>query len=163
MADALIYTAIQQAAIDSPAELARLASLREHCGAEAQFIGRVRRDPSPQPGATALSTLFLEHYPGMTERSLQELAQYCAARFELSGMIMVHRVGLLLPGADIVLVAAASPHRKNALHAVDCAMDQLKSTLPIWKREHFGTACRWVEARSSDAAALTTWQEPSSN
>ena len=154
----VIYTAVQNERISLAVELARLDALRDTCGAVVQFIGRVRSDKSTDSeDATKLTSLKLEHYPGMTEHALHELAEQILARFDLHGIVIVHRVGQLLPGEDIVLVATASPHRKAALQAVDFAMDHIKSTVPFWKRESFGSQHHWVKAKDSDAAALLNW------
>ncbi|TJZ66383.1 molybdenum cofactor biosynthesis protein MoaE [Chitiniphilus eburneus] len=141
---------VQQADFDFAAELARLGT----SGAVASFIGCVRGDTRDGVPLTAMT---LEHYPGMTERVLGELAQAVSARFALDAVTVVHRVGRLLPGAQIVLVIATAPHRHAAIQAVDCLMDHLKSVAPFWKCEEYGEQRHWVDARDSDQAALARW------
>ncbi len=119
-------------------------------GALVSFIGLVREfasDPAQCEG------LYIEHYPGMTEKSLQGMAEQAQQRWSLSGLRIIHRVGTLAPGEQIVLVATAAPHRRDAFAACEWLMDMLKTQAPFWKRE--GDA--WVEAKQSDEAALARW------
>ncbi|GLS06165.1 molybdenum cofactor biosynthesis protein MoaE [Chitiniphilus shinanonensis] len=145
------HVSVQHADFDFATELGWLG---DGSGAVASFIGRVRDDTRDGVPLTAMT---LEHYPGMTERVLEELAQAVAARFALDGVLVLHRVGRLLPGEQIVLVVATAPHRHAALQAVDCLMDHLKSVAPFWKCEEYGAARHWVDARDSDQAALARW------
>jgi molybdopterin synthase catalytic subunit len=120
-------------------------------GAVASFTGFVRGDG----GLTALT---LEHYPAMTEAALRTLADNAAARWSLGGVVIHHRVGRLVPGDPIVLVACASPHRADALAACAFLIDRLKTDAPFWKRESYVDGREtWVEARSSDDAAAARW------
>jgi molybdopterin synthase catalytic subunit len=136
---------IAAAAFDPAAELAKLDG-----AAVVSFIGRVRAE-------TRLTTLVLEHYPGMTEREISRLADAAAARWPLSGIAIVHRVGELQPGEVIVLVAAAAQHRAEAFTACEFLIDQLKTQAPFWKEERLGEASRWVAAGDADAAAAKRW------
>ncbi|SMC28433.1 molybdopterin synthase subunit MoaE [Andreprevotia lacus DSM 23236] len=153
MAD--IHVRVQHDDFSLDAELARLADPLRRCGAIASFVGQVRNDPA---GNHALTALTLEHYPGMTERSLHALASDAAVRFALDAVVIIHRIGTLQPGERIVLALTAAAHRKAALHAVDYLMDHLKSTVPFWKQEHHGAQHRWVDAKHADDAALQQWQ-----
>ena len=117
----------------------------------ATFSGHVRADD----GVTALE---LEHYPGVTERALERLAQEATARWALSTATIIHRVGPMAPGERIVLVATAAAHRAAALEACAYLIDRLKTDAPFWKRETLaGEGARWVEARHGDAAAAARW------
>jgi molybdopterin synthase catalytic subunit len=138
---------IQRANFDPGLELARI----ETAGAVASFTGLVR-------GEGGLSSMTLEHYPGMTESALAMLAEKAAARWVLSGIVLIHRIGLLLPGERIVFVATASPHRAAALEACAFLIDHLKTEAPFWKKEAFADGKEaWVEAREGDADAAGRW------
>lgn len=123
-------------------------------GAVGSFTGYVRNDCLNDVDLTSME---LEHYEGMTEKSIQKIAQEAALRFNLAALTVIHRFGRLVPGDRIVLVLAAASHRKQALGAVDFMMDHLKSTVPFWKRETHGARQTWVEAKTSDAHALAQW------
>lgn len=140
---------VQSADFDAGAALDALG--REGAGAVASFVGLVRGDGG-------LSAMTLEHYPAMTQTALDSLADEAASRWPLSGFIVIHRVGRLVPGDRIVLVATASAHRAAALEACTFLIDRLKTDAPFWKKEEFddGTT-RWVDARESDTAAATRW------
>lgn len=130
--------------IDPAAELARVEALG--CGGVASFTGLVR-------GTDGVSALHLDHYPGMTERVLTELAETARARWSLDGVVIVHRVGTMQPGERIVIVVTGARHRGPALEACAFLIDRLKVDAPFWKRESAGEGDRWVEARDSDHAA----------
>lgn len=130
--------------IDPAAELARVEALG--CGGVASFTGLVR-------GSDGVSALHLDHYPGMTERVLTELAEAAKARWSLDGVVIVHRVGAMQPGERIVIVVAGARHRGPALEACAYLIDRLKVDAPFWKRESARAGDRWVEARDSDHAA----------
>lgn len=144
---------VDTADIDVGAELARLETLGG--GGIASFTGIVR-------GGDGLTALELEHHPGITLAMMTRIAEEAAARWPLLGVTAVHRHGRLAPGARIVLVAAASPHRAAALEATAFLIDWLKTRAPFWKKEHFadGTS-RWVEARATDDDAAARWSLPS--
>ncbi|MFI0545929.1 MAG: molybdenum cofactor biosynthesis protein MoaE [Brachymonas sp.] len=126
-------------------------------GAVASFVGCVRAAPGTAAQGDFLA-LELQHYPGMSQRCVQALGQDCAQRFALQGLCIIHRYGYLPAGEQIVLVLAAAAHRKAALQAVDYAMDQLKSAIPFWKKEHWQNSSLWVQAKAQDLAHLAAWQ-----
>lgn len=139
--------------VDSaPIELSQeLAALEERgAGAVASFTGVVR-------GEGGVTGLELEHYPGMTEAALCDLAEAATARWGLLGVTVVHRVGQMLPGERIVFVGTAAHHRREALDACAYLIDRLKTDAPFWKRERHGEDAAWVEARDSDATAAGRW------
>ncbi len=148
-----ITISVQAADFDLAAEYARLAG-RVDIGAIVQFIGRVRDRNDGQ----GISTLTLEHYPGMTEKVLTDIAQRASARWELQAVRIVHRIGSLQPADQIVLVQTASSHREHAFAAAQAIMDFLKNEAPFWKREECDTGSRWVETHAKDAAALKRWE-----
>jgi molybdopterin synthase catalytic subunit len=117
-------------------------------------LGRVREFSSDD---TVLA-LDIEHYPGMTEASLQDMAAVAVARFGLAGVRVVHRIGYLAAGEAIVLVVVSAAHRSASFQACEFLMDDLKTQAPFWKKEITAAGARWVEARSNDAAAWRRWQ-----
>ena len=139
----LFEARVQAQAFDLAAEQARLSALGPEVGAIVSFTGQVRGEP-----------LELEHYPGMAERELQALLDDARRRWPLLGAIIVHRHGRLEVGAPIVLVLAASSHRRAAFEAADFLMDWLKTRAPFWKKEAGG----WVSARDSDEDAAERWR-----
>ncbi len=144
---------VQTEPFDLGAELAALTSGRTDIGGIGSFIGVVRDDP-----ARPLLSLTLEHYPGMTEASMATIARDACTRWSLLGCTLVHRVGRLEPGADIVLVLAAAGHRGAALEATAFLIDWLKTRAPFWKCEQFADGqTRWVEARAADDEAAARW------
>lgn len=150
--DTDIVIRVQEADFDLAAEYAHLAGRRD-IGAIVQFIGRVR----DRNDGLGVSTMTLEHYPGMTEKVLVDIAQRAATRWELQAVRIVHRFGPLLPADQIVLVQTASSHREHAFAAAQAIMDFLKSEAPLWKREDSDAGSRWVEAHSKDTEALKRW------
>jgi molybdopterin synthase catalytic subunit len=143
--------AVQEADFDATAELTALSA---GAGGVASFIGVVRGDV----GGRALAALRLEHYPGMTEKALERLADAAETRWQLAGCTIIHRVGRLVPGQNIVLVATASRHRADALAATAYLIDQLKTSAPFWKAEEFADGgVEWVAARESDTGAAQAW------
>ncbi len=136
---------------------------RPDCGAVVLFCGLVREQFQPQDGSLpsdTLQALELEHYPGMTEQSIRAIAGQAAERFDLRAVTVVHRIGLLPLGAQIVLVGVAAPHRSDAFAACDMLMDYLKNQVPLWKKVHFLTGTSWADAKASDKQALARWQTP---
>ena len=124
-------------------------------GGVASFTGLVR-----QNAAGSLSALVLEHYPGMTEAALERLVDEAYARWQLLGCVVIHRVGRLAPGDNIVFVATASAHRAQALAATAYLIDQLKTRAPFWKaEEHVSGEKNWVQHRLADAQATTAWHQ----
>ena len=134
---------------DAGAEIDRLA--RPGVGGIASFIGIVRGDGG-------LTSLTLDHYPAMTDKALRALAEQAAARWSLSAVTLIHRVGTMLPGDQIVFVGTASPHRAAALESCAFLIDRLKTDAPFWKRETFADGrANWVEARDSDDVSASRW------
>jgi len=104
-----------------------------------------------------VSSLYLEHYPAMTEKALREIVEQAKARWDIQRVSVIHRVGLLHTGDEIVLVGISSAHRGDAYHANEFIMDFLKSKAPFWKKEQTNQGERWIEARESDKEALEKW------
>jgi len=144
---------IQQADFDLSAEVAALRAGDGGVGAVASFIGTVR-DRSDGAGVSAME---LEHYPGMTERSIEAMIDTALQRFDIRAARVIHRVGLLQPQDQIVLVAVSSAHRGQAFQACEFLMDYLKTEAPFWKKETTPEGARWVDARVSDDDALRRW------
>jgi len=122
-------------------------------GAIVTFTGTVR------DVGGKLTSMTLEHYPGMTEKELERIAVEAENRWSLEGCTVIHRYGELSPGDNIVLVVTASPHRQAAFEAAEFIMDFLKSEAPFWKKEDIDGNARWVDAKETDAAALRRWQQ----
>jgi molybdopterin synthase catalytic subunit len=142
---------VQEAAFDPCAELAAFTSgLGHDTGGIASFTGLVR-------DGGGLIALTLEHYPGMTERQLEKIDAEARQRWALTGTLVIHRYGRMLPGEPIVLVAAASSHRRAALEACEFLIDWLKTKAPFWKLEETETGSAWIEAKISDDAAADRW------
>jgi len=144
---------VQTEDFDVGAEIARLRADDKSVGAIAAFIGTVR-DISDN---TTVSGLTLEHYPGMTEAALEAIVDEAKRRFDIRDALVVHRVGDLGPGDQIVLVVVTSAHRGMAFDACAFAMDILKTRAPFWKKERLPDGERWVEARASDDEAAQRW------
>ena len=150
---------VQHEEFDLNAELARLRASNSRIGAIACFIGVVR-DISE---GDSIASMTLEHYPGMTEKALAEIATQARARWQLYDVLIIHRVGELRPSDPIVLVITTSAHRHDAFAACEFVMDYLKTEAPFWKKEATASGARWVEARESDDAARARWSgEPKS-
>ncbi len=146
---------MQEADFDAGAELRRLSD--HAAGGIGSFIGIVRANPEAPRRVTALT---LEHYPGMTEKALAKIAAEAEARWTLTGCTIIHRVGRLLPGDNIVFVGAASPHREAALAATAFLIDWLKTAAPFWKNEEYSTGeTEWVAAREADERAARSWDD----
>ena len=144
---------VQLEDFDIGAEIAALKAGRSDIGAIVSFIGTVR----DQHGA--VSEMTLEHYPGMTETELARIEQEAQARWPLQASLIVHRVGTLRPGDNIVLVVTASEHRDAAFDAAKFLMDYLKTSAPLWKRESGRAGARWVEADAKDDSAASRWKK----
>ena len=144
---------IQTADFDLAAEVAALRAGDHGVGAIASFVGTVR-DRSDGLGVSAME---LEHYPGMTEKAIEAMIDDALQRFELRAVRVIHRVGLLQPGEQIVLVAVTSLHRGQAFQGCEFLMDYLKTQAPFWKKEATAEGARWVDARVADDAALARW------
>jgi molybdopterin synthase catalytic subunit len=148
-----IVVRVQAADFDAGAEMARLRAGNPAIGAVASFVG-VARDRND---GSAVATLTLEHYPGMTERALQKICADAAQRWDVIDIFVVHRVGELRPLDQIVLVIVTSAHRGEAFACCEFVMDYLKTEAPFWKKEATPQGARWVEARDSDDAARERW------
>jgi molybdopterin synthase catalytic subunit len=133
---------------------ADLARDENGVGALAAFVG-LMRDHNAGARVTAMT---LEHYPGMTEAALREIAREAGERFSLQRVRIVHRVGRVLPGDALVLVAVTAAHRGEAFHGCELLMDYLKTRAPFWKKEETDQGERWVEARASDDDAAARWR-----
>jgi molybdopterin synthase catalytic subunit len=145
---------VQGEDFDAGAEIARLRAGDGRVGAVAAFIGTVR-DMNDGSGVAAMT---LEHYPGMTEKSLEAIVERARERWDLVDVLVIHRVGELRPTDQIVMVAVTSAHRGEAFAACEFVMDYLKTEAPFWKRESTPQGERWVEARTSDEAAAARWR-----
>ncbi len=149
---------VQEADFDVGAETAALSAGRLDVGAVATFVGLVRADKLSGAGSE-VSAMTLEHYPGMTEKSLEAIVAEAGGRWQLQGVRVIHRVGRLLPGERIVFVGVASAHRGDAFAACEFIMDYLKTRAPFWKKEDTPEGGRWVDAREADDSAAARWVE----
>jgi molybdopterin synthase catalytic subunit len=149
---------VQTEDFDVAAQIARVTSGRTDIGGLGCFIGVVRDDKAHQGSGRAIKALTLEHYPAMTQRAIGRITDEAELRWGLLGCTVIHRVGRMVPGDNIVLVLAAAAHRQSALDATAFLIDWLKTKAPFWKREEFlnGEGV-WVEAREDDDAAAARW------
>ncbi|MEZ5843307.1 MAG: molybdenum cofactor biosynthesis protein MoaE [Hyphomicrobiaceae bacterium] len=146
---------VQYEDFDIGREVAALAAGSTDIGAVVTFTGTVRGEAGGRP----LASMTLEHYPGMTEAELARIEAEAHARWPLQQTLVVHRIGELRPGENIVLVVVASAHRRAAFEAAAFLMDYLKSKAPFWKKETgLDGAGHWVDARDADEAALASWR-----
>jgi molybdopterin synthase catalytic subunit len=146
---------VHEADFDPGAEIAALHEGQPRVGAVASFVGLVRDINE----GDSVTTLTLEHYPAMTEKSLRGIVEEAMQRWSLLDVTVIHRVGLLKPLDRIVFVGVASMHRGEAFAACEFIMDYLKTRAPFWKKEGTPEGSRWVEARQSDEEAATRWKE----
>ena len=144
---------VQTADFDLGVEVAALRAGDAGVGAVAAFVGTVRDRNDGQ----GVSSMELEHYPGMTERAIEAMIDEAVKRFDIRGARVIHRVGLLQPEEQIMMVAVTSAHRGQAFQACEFLMDYLKTQAPFWKKEQTPEGARWVDARSSDDAAIARW------
>ncbi len=142
---------VQATDFDLGAELAALSKGRVDIGAVVSFTGLVRDLTGD------LQALELEHYPAMTQAALEEIEAEAVKRWDLDASLIIHRYGRLQPGAQIMMVATASKHRKAAFESADFLMDFLKSRAPFWKKEHGLAGAAWVDAKEADETALKRW------
>jgi molybdopterin synthase catalytic subunit len=144
---------VQAADFNLAQEIAALRRDDMEVGAVCSFVGTVRdrNDGSP------VSSMELEHYPGMTEQAIEAMIDEAQRRFDIRGARVIHRVGLLQPLDQIVMVAVTSAHRGESFKACEFLMDYLKTQAPFWKKEQTPQGARWVDARSADDAALAKW------
>ena len=150
---ATVTIRIQEADFDIGREIAALTDGRTDIGAVVTFSGICRGIE----GDAAIVALTLEHYPGMAEAEIARHAQTANSRWPLTGLTVIHRVGRITPGQNIVLVLTASAHRQAAFEAAEFLMDYLKANAPFWKREEKPTGTSWVEAHSHDDDAAARW------
>ena len=146
---------IQTQDFDLNAEIAALRAQDGRVGAVCSFVGTVRDYTAGQPGQ--ISSLELEHYPGMTEKAIEAMIESALKRFDIFGARVIHRIGLLQPLEQIVLVAVTSAHRGESFAACEFLMDYLKTQAPFWKKEQTPEGAQWVDARVSDDEAMAKW------
>ncbi len=144
---------IQAADFNLSAEIETLRANDKRVGAVCSFVGTVR----DRNDGLSVSTMELEHYPGMTEKSIESMVDEAHKRFDIFGARVIHRVGLLQPLDQVVMVAVTSAHRGESFQACEFLMDYLKTQAPFWKKEVTPQGARWVDARVSDDAALAKW------
>ena len=144
---------VQAEDFDVGRELEAMTHGRRDVGAVASFVGLVRATNDGR----GIIGMTLEHYPGMTERALEDICAQAHSRWDLQDTLVIHRVGTLVPGDRIVLVGVAGAHRGEAFEACEFIMDFLKTRAPFWKREDTPQGTRWVEARASDDTAAARW------
>jgi molybdopterin synthase catalytic subunit len=151
--------AIQAEDFDVADEIAALRAGDPGVGAVCTFVGTVR----DRNDGSSVSSMELEHYPGMTEKAIEAMIDEAGQRFDIRGVKVIHRVGLLQPQDQIVLVAVTSSHRGESFRACEFLMDYLKTQAPFWKKERTAEGERWVDAREGDDAALARWGIASTN
>ena len=144
---------IQTQDFELQAEIAALRGEDARVGAVCSFIGTVR----DRNDGSAVASMELEHYPGMTEKAIEAMIDEAHRRFDILGARVIHRVGLLQPLDQIMMVAVISAHRGESFQACEFLMDYLKTQAPFWKKEDTPEGARWVDARSADDAALARW------
>jgi molybdopterin synthase catalytic subunit len=153
-----IAVRVQEADFDLTTEVAALRAGNPKIGAIATFTGVVR----DLNEGDNVSQMTLEHYPGMTEKSITAIILEAQGRWQVMDALVIHRIGLLQPLDQIVLVAVTSAHRGDAFAACEFIMDYLKTRAPFWKKEKTVQGARWVDARATDDAAAARWRESSS-
>jgi molybdopterin synthase catalytic subunit len=150
-----MFISIQTADFDLAAELAALRTRSAGVGALVSFVGLVR-DFS---GDEKIENIFLEHYPGMCEKALEQIIAEANARWQLLGVRVIHRVGELKPNEQIVLVATASAHRADAFAACEFIIDYLKTAAPFWKREQTLQGTAWLNTKDTDVQRMARWRK----
>ena len=150
---AAVTIRIQEADFDIAQEIAALTEGRIDIGAVVSFSGICRGSENGEP----IAALTLEHYPGMAEAEITRHTDEAMSRWPLTGLTVVHRVGRITPGENIVLVLAASAHRQAAFEAAEFLMDYLKANAPFWKREESAAGTNWIAAHDHDDAAAARW------
>jgi molybdopterin synthase catalytic subunit len=150
---AAVTIRIQEADFDIGQEIAALTKSQTDVGAVVTFSGICRGSENGEP----IAALTLEHYPGMAEAEIKRHADEAMSRWPLTGLTVIHRVGRITPGENIVVVLAASQHRQAAFQAAEFMMDYLKANAPFWKREESPKGTSWIEARGHDETAAARW------
>ena len=151
---------VQEEDFNVGAEYEQLKAEAGDAGAIVTFTGLVREIyDQGDANADPIQSLFLEHYPGMTEKSLQAIVASAKNKWELLGTRVIHRIGELKPADQIVFVGTSSAHRQNAFAAARFIMDFLKSEAPFWKKQNTAAESEWVESRSADAEAIASWND----
>ena len=154
-----VRVSIQTQDFDLAKEIAQLRANDKRVGAVCSFIGTVR----DRNDGLQVSAMELEHYPGMTEKAIEAMIDEAIKRFAIFGARVVHRIGVLQPLDQVVMVAVTSAHRGTSFQACEFLMDYLKTQAPFWKKEATPEGARWVDARVSDDAALAKWGIASAN
>jgi molybdopterin synthase catalytic subunit len=149
-----IFIRVQEADFDLTTEIKNLRNADPQVGAVVSFLGTVR----DMNEGSEVKAMTLEHYPGMTEKALQNIMDQARVRWDIRNSLVIHRVGALLPEDQIVLVAVTSAHRGEAFSACEFIMDYLKTAAPFWKKEETAEGGRWVDARVADGAAMARWK-----
>ncbi|ROS04645.1 molybdopterin synthase subunit MoaE [Sinobacterium caligoides] len=152
---ALIRVVVEESDFDIQQQQDWLSSVGDHVGAVVSFVGLVRDINE----GLDISTMELEHYPGMTERSIEDICQLATQRWPVHSVSVVHRVGLLCPADQIVYVGVSSRHRGDGFQACEFIMDYLKTQAPFWKKEQTAAGAKWVDAREKDHSAAERWAE----
>lgn len=150
---------VQEHDFDLATEYNAVTEGNTSAGAVVTFTGRVRDLNPAEDGTEKVSAITLEHYPAMTQKQLEKLEADARKRWPLDDCVMIHRVGRLAPGDQIVLVITAAAHRQDAFEAAQFLMDWLKTKAPFWKKEQTPAGERWVDARSSDDEAAKRWEQ----
>jgi molybdopterin synthase catalytic subunit len=148
-----VSVSIQTEDFDLAAELAALRRQSSQVGALVSFVGLVRNIS----GDEKIENIYLEHYPGMSEKSLDRIINEANRRWQLLGVRVIHRVGTLLPNDQIVLVATSSTHRADAFAACEFIIDYLKTAAPFWKREQTAHGASWLDTKESDEQRMQRW------
>ena len=146
---------VQTEDFDTGAEISRMRLARRDVGAVVSFVGQVRDIND----GSEVSTLTLEHYPGMTEKALEAIIEQAGARWDIFDALIIHRVGTLQPTDQIVLVLVSGAHRGEAFSACEFIMDYLKTEAPFWKKEQTPSGARWIDAKVSDDHARDRWKK----
>ena len=147
---------IQEQDFDLATEYTNLRTRHPTPGAVVSFIGLVR----DMDAYGAVQELYLEHYPGMTERALHDIVAMAGTRWSLTDTYVIHRIGKLLPAEQIVMVMTAAPHRSDAFAACEFIIDFLKTEAPLWKREQTAQGTQWIETRDMDLQRTQRWESP---
>jgi len=154
MADATTRILVQEEPFDVGAEVRRAGSASPEIGAVASFVGLVRDINE----GDEVAGLFLEHYPGMTEKQIAAIVDEASARWDVRAATVIHRVGRLAPSEQIVFVAIGSGHRRDAFQACEFVMDYLKTRATFWKKEQTSDGMRWLTTRQSDLDSARAWE-----